>query len=83
MNIWDKLNDEFDGVFRTAEIETPIIEPTDEEKNNGWDAESLAEYRAERAAAQTIEIDPHSTQRRLSARPAEQNNKYSPFRWRS
>lgn len=83
MSVWDRLNEEWDGLFRTAEEETPLIEPTDEEKRNGWDAETLTEYRAERSAAQTIAIDPNSVQRGLMARPHVQNNKYSPFRWRS
>tara|TARA_R110002124_G_scaffold226616_1_gene391825 strand:+ start:113 stop:364 length:252 start_codon:yes stop_codon:yes gene_type:complete len=83
MSIWDRLNEEWDNAFGSAQENTPTIEPTEDEKHNGWDAESLAVYRAERMAAQTLAIDPSSTQRRLEARPAVQNNKYSPFRWRS
>lgn len=82
-NIWDRLNEEWGDVIGAAEAETPVLELTEDELQNGWTPETLAAYRAERSAAQTIEIDPNSTQRRLNARPSVQNNKYSPFRWRS
>lgn len=56
-------------------------EPTPDEKRNGWDAESLDRYVAERKQAQDriIGFDP---QFREPKRPSVANAKYSPFRWR-
>ena len=56
-----------------------LIEPTDEERRNGWDAETLTAYVAERNRARDIWMDPHERPRH---RPALANSKYSPFRWR-
>ena len=41
---------------RLGPIET--ITPTDEERGNGWDEESLSRYVAGRRAAQTMLLDP-------------------------
>jgi len=56
----------------------PEIEPTDDERRNGWTAETLAEYLASRQAA--LDVDPNSPQRRH--RPEVQNHAYNPHRWR-
>lgn len=54
-----------------------LIEPTPDEKKNGWDAESLAAYVKEREAAQA-----ETVLNRPSPRPKWANNQYSPLRWR-
>jgi hypothetical protein len=66
---------------RREEIASPaLIEPTDEEKRNGWTAESLTKYLKDQERAQSERIDPHSEVRRV--RPTTANGRYSPFRWR-
>lgn len=57
-----------------------VIEPTDEEKRNGWDAKALNKYLADREASQSAALDPDSISRRK--RPNEQNHRYRPLRWR-
>lgn len=52
---------------------------TPEERRNGWDAESLAKYRAERERSQLEHAD---WTRRPQPLPDRQNNRYSPLRWR-
>lgn len=80
--IYDRLDEELyralDGEIENAEI----IEPTEEEKRNGWTTETLTEYIAERKAEESLSIDPTSTQRRLEDRPDMANSKYSPHKWR-
>ena len=80
--VYDRLDDELyravDGELDNAEW----IEPTEEEARNGWTAEELTRYVAERKAGQSLNIDPASTQRRLAERPVIANSQYSPHRWR-
>ena len=47
------------------------ITPSDEERRNGWDEESLTQYVAERRAAEAMLIDPRA---RRPQRPARQNS---------
>ena len=49
------------------------IEPTEDEKKNGWTAETLTAYVRERD-----NVD----HRKPKERPVKTNSKYSPFRWR-
>ena len=70
----------FGNALDEATIAEPLIEPTDEEKRNGWTAETLTAYVHEQRAAQTVRIDPKSFSRQ--ARPTRANSKYSPFKWR-
>lgn len=63
------------------------IEPTDDEKRNGWTAESLARYQAERLEAQSAvirnDVDPRTGRSaRGRGMPSAANSRYSPFRWR-
>ena len=50
------------------------IEPTDEEKKNGWDKKSLTKYVKEREEARVLVIPPK--------RAVSQNHRYNPLRWR-
>ena len=54
-----------------------LIEPSEDEKRNGWTAESLTAYHAERDAAAQKSLD---WQMRPKAKPAVQNHRYSRFR---
>lgn len=74
----ERKEKEFRNAFKDIEVQR--IEPTEEEKRNGWDAESLTAYVHDQTAAQSLRADPHSLQRRV--RPTRQNSKYSPLRWR-
>ena len=58
-----------------------LIQPTDEEAANGWTAETLTAYHAERTRAQTgvINFDEHY---RPPARQGGANSLYRPLRWR-
>ncbi|MCZ6861664.1 MAG: hypothetical protein O7I42_15545 [Alphaproteobacteria bacterium] len=53
------------------------IEPTDEERRNGWTVDALSEYVAERRAAEEARIDP---QARRKPRPQWANG--SKWHWR-
>lgn len=77
MGRWDLLQDEIESANR-GEIE--IIEPTEEEKKNGWTKETLSKYLKERGAFQGIMADPHSAHRKVI--PDEQNHRYRVHRWR-
>jgi hypothetical protein len=54
-----------------------VIEPTDEEKRNGWDAETLTDYleEAEKRQLSNVFTPPQ--------KPHSQNHKYNPLRWRA
>ena len=54
-----------------------LIEPTEEERANGWDAPSLTKYIRERESAQSKFV-----LERPPVRPASANGRYSPFAWR-
>lgn len=77
----DRLADEFRAVLGHAERKQEMIEPTAEEAANGWTAEALTAYIAERAAGQSLAADPGSLQRRAGARPRWANNGYNPMRF--
>lgn len=69
--------------FRRAHAKTadrPVVEPTDEEKRNGWTAETLTAYVADQEAAQSVRSDPSSVARKVV--PTRANSRYSPHRWR-
>ena len=58
-----------------------LIEPTEEEAANSWDAESLTAYLAERALAQSkLSLSMFD---RKPPRPRWANHRYSPFHWRA
>ena len=78
----DKLFQELDHAQRHALDTQEMVEPTKDERRNGWTAETLTKYLAGRRAGQTLDIDPMSLQRRLARRPQRQNSKYNPHRWR-
>lgn len=81
-DIHDKLGDELDAEQRTAGERTPLIEPNADEIRNGWTAEALTTYVAERNAGAEVKVDPRSLHRRVARRPRAQNTDYDPFRWR-
>lgn len=76
----DKLAEELDDAQH--QVGRDPVEPTEEEKRNGWTTESLTAYLAERQAGQELAIDVNSLHRRLARRPNQQNHKYNPHRWR-
>ena len=71
---------EFKQAFKQAE--TPLIEPNEEEKRNGWTAETLTAYVQEQTAARELKVDPMSAMNRAGRRPTRANSKYNPHRWR-
>ena len=54
------------------------IEPTDEEKRNGWTVDTLSKYVAERRAAEDARIDPRA---RRWVRPKSANSTLANSRW--
>lgn len=82
----EKEKREFQQTFRKIEedakkTDRPLVEPSDDEKRNGWDAISLTAYLDEQSAAQSLRISPGSAMRRQPVTRA--NNKYSPTKhWR-
>jgi hypothetical protein len=78
----DRLADELDEAFEAADANQELVEPTEDERRNGWTAETLSQYLAEQRAGQSLRIDPHSLQNRVAARSSEQNHRYNPHRWR-
>jgi hypothetical protein len=80
--IGDRLFDELDQAQAVALENQPVVEPTKDEKRNGWTAEALTDYLAERSAGQEVKADPFSVHRKAGTRPSVQNTGYSPHRWR-
>lgn len=80
--LYEKLNDELDSVLREADSQQELIEPNEEEKKNGWTAETLTNYLAECRAGQTLSTDVHSLHRRQARKPNTQNHRYRVHRWR-
>lgn len=78
----DKLNQELESARREALANQQAIEPTEEEKRNGWNKATLTAYLAERFAAQSLAVDVDSLHRRTARRSNEANHRYSPLRWR-
>lgn len=54
----------------------PLIEPSEDEKRNGWTATSLTQYVIEQDAAASLRLDPAMRQ----TRPRRCNSRYNPFR---
>ena len=77
-----RLETERDAVRREALERGQRIEPTEEERRNGWTTETLTAYLAERAAGQALAVDVNSLHRRNARRPNESNHRYRPHRWR-
>lgn len=78
----EQLDQELESVRNQALSEQKLIEPTDEERKNGWTAQSLTKYLGERLAGQTLAVDVNSLHRRSARRANVQNNRYNPLRWR-
>ncbi len=78
----EQLDLELEAMRRQAVANNDVIEPTDEEKRNGWTAKTLTKYLNERKAGQTLAVDMNSLHRRIARRPTEQNHRYRPHRWR-
>ena len=78
-SIDEQLDDEYDAVLNNAEKTQDLVEPTEEEKRNGWTAETLTEYLAERKAGQSLAMDPNS----LHSRMASDCRAYNPHKFRS
>jgi predicted transcriptional regulator len=78
----DKLDRERRDARREALAAGARIEPTEEERRNGWTTETLTAYLAERAAGQSLAVDVNSLHRRNARRPDEANHRYNPRRWR-
>lgn len=77
-----RLYRELDAAQRAAIDTQELVEPTDEERRNGWTAESLTAYLAERKAGAAVNVDQNSLHRRMAARPVVQDHRYNPHRWR-
>lgn len=56
----------------------PPVEPTEEEKRNGWTIETLTEYRRQAFSDEQRRINPAFRARR----PMRANSRYNPFKWR-
>lgn len=78
----DRLAEEVSEAQREALKNKQIIEPTEEERKNGWTAQTLTAYLSERQAGQSLAIDVNSLYRKIDRRPREQNHQYRPLRWR-
>ena len=78
----EQISREFKEARNEALARAERIEPTEEEKRNGWTAETLTTYLAEREAAQTLAFDPDSLERKSGRRKREQNHNYNILRWR-
>ena len=74
---------ELTAARREALANARPVEPTDEERRNGWSTETLTAYLAERFAAQCLTVDVTSLQRNRMRRKNEQNHHYRPLRWRA
>ena len=59
----------------------PAVDLTDAEEANGWTAETLAAYQAERHAV-AMAVVAASMEGRLRPRPRWANSRYDPLRWR-
>ncbi len=79
----DRLFTELDNAQQDAIRKQPLVEPNEDEKRNGWTAETLTAYVAGRRAASSLRADPHSLHRRAGARPITTSKAgYRPKRWR-
>ena len=82
MRFFDKLAQEADAAHGVAMSDQPPVEPSEDEKRNGWTTETLTAYVAERKAGQSLAIDPLSVRRQAEQMPRVQKNGYNPHRWR-
>ena len=78
----EKLSEELETARREAINNQQPIEPTEEEKRNGWTAKTLTAYLTDRIAAQSLNVDVNSLHRQVARRPREANHHYRPHRWR-
>jgi len=78
----DKLYEELNEVQQDALKRQQEVEPTEDERRNGWTKDTLTTYLAEREAGQSLSIDVNSLHRKLARRPNVQNHRYNPLRWR-
>ena len=79
----EKLSEELEAARREAINQQQPIEPTDEEKKNGWTAKTLTAYLTDRIAAQSLNVNVNSLHRQVARRPQETNHHYRPHRWRA
>lgn len=77
----DNMNQEVEGARREAINNQKLVEPTEDEKKNGWTAKTLTAYHADRSAGQSLSIDVNSLSRRMARKPQTQA-RYQPLRWR-
>lgn len=75
----DRLFEELERAFDAVDLAP--VEPTEEEKRNGWTTETLTQYLSERAAGHSLDADPSSLHRRVAERPRMQA-RYNPLKWR-
>ena len=78
----EKLSEELETARREAITQQQTIEPTEEEKKNGWTTKTLTAYLTERMAAQSLNVDVNSLHRQVARRPREANHHYRVLRWR-
>ena len=63
-------------------VPPPAAELTDADEANGWTAENLGEYHAERNTAAMAVVAARMDAMRRPPRPRWANSSYSPLRWR-
>lgn len=78
----EQLDLELETARREALARQEMIEPTEDEKRNGWTKKTLTAYLAERLAGQSLAINVDTLHRKAARRQNIQNHKYNPHRWR-
>ena len=73
---------EFKAAHKSAQAAQPVVEPTEDERRNGWTSETLTAYLVDQRAAQSLRINPNSAMNRRARRPDKQNGRYRPLRWK-
>lgn len=67
--------------MKIPEFKIDLMEPTPEEKKNGWTAKTLTEYHRDIERHDRDKIFSMMDERRKQ-RPRYQNHRYSPHKWR-
>lgn len=76
MRFLERLQQQFSNIKAEADAKIDLIQPTPEEKANGWDAETLTEYIRDRETNSTMMIYGE-----YKERPTRANSRYKKLRW--
>lgn len=60
---------------------TRLIEPTREERRNGWTAEALTKYHADRERAALIRVFGDPSEKKRKRLVVQNTAKFNPLRW--